>query len=201
MASERLLDSFTVSAWKRDLQSVFFWFLMATSGTLFVATWDNTVGWIRWPWLLFWLELVVLARIDWKSLRVPNLISIPSAFVFVSLGFIGGHSMLVRTMLGAMVCSGLLLIMSILTKGRGMGMGDVKLFVTIGAMLGPVLGIESLLAASCLASLIGGLLMLFGKLRRSQPFPFVPYILAGVIFAQFFAPEINHWYMQHWINS
>ena len=59
-----------------------------------------------------------------------------------------------------------------------MGGGDFKLLALIGAWLGWQALLPVLLSASLVGSLVGGGLMLCGRVRRNQPLPFGPF-LAG----------------------
>lgn len=62
----------------------------------------------------------------------------------------------------------------------GMGFGDVKLLAAIGAFLGPVGAFETIVAASLLG-LIGGGLWLLATRRAGTPFGFGPAIALGAL--------------------
>jgi leader peptidase (prepilin peptidase)/N-methyltransferase len=131
---------------------------------------------------------------DIHSMKIPNRISMSGAVLFLALGIHVDGKAWLEAVFGALVCSGLLYIIHLFTRGRGMGMGDVKLYISIGALLGPVLGLESLIVASALASAGAGVLMVTGRLQRREPFAFVPYIFAGVVLVSYMAPSFNLWY-------
>lgn len=63
----------------------------------------------------------------------------------------------------------------------GLGFGDVKLLAMIGAVLGPVGVLETILAAS-VAGLALGLVWALAQRRWSAPFGFGPAIAAGALF-------------------
>ncbi len=169
--------------------------LAGTTGVLTVLTFSSVTGPMpRVTWLLFWSLLVMVTATDIHSMRIPNRISMSAAVLFLALSVRVDGKEWLAAVLGALVCSGLLYIIYLFTHGRGMGMGDVKLYISIGALLGPVLGLESLVVASALASAGAGLLMATGRLRRREPFAFVPYIFAGVVLVSYMAPTFNTWY-------
>lgn len=173
--------------------------LAISSGLLFYFTWEHTMHhvMVRICWLLFWLCLIMVTSTDLRTMRVPNRISLSAAILFTGFGLMGTVHAWQTTVLGIVCCAGLLLLVNLVTHGRGMGMGDVKLYITIGAMLGPVLGLESLIAASTIASTLGICLMAARRMRRGQPFAFVPYIFAGVAVTTFYGPSFNQWYLFH----
>ncbi|MNO17571.1 Type 4 prepilin-like proteins leader peptide-processing enzyme [compost metagenome] len=65
----------------------------------------------------------------------------------------------------------------------GMGMGDVKLMALLGWVLGVPHVILAFLIACTLGSIIGGGLMLTGRIARKQPVPFGPWLAAGALIA------------------
>lgn len=71
------------------------------------------------------------------------------------------------------------------TRGRAMGLGDVKLAPVLGALLGafgwgPAL--VGLMAAFAFGALIGVALICFGTADRKAKVPFGPYMLLGALF-------------------
>lgn len=78
----------------------------------------------------------------------------------------------------------------------GMGLGDVKLGLAIGAMLGPGMALLSLLFATGLGAGTG--LFLAARHKRDNlrlAVPFVPFMAAGAIFAMLFGNQFIGWYL------
>lgn len=72
-----------------------------------------------------------------------------------------------------------------------MGFGDVKL----AAVLGALLGWESLLVALLLAVLLGAVIGVIGRIAGGErTIPFGPYLVAGALIALFFGPQLIAWY-------
>lgn len=84
----------------------------------------------------------------------------------------------------------------ILTRGRGMGGGDLKLGVFIGLILGSPLSILGVLIAFILGSGMG--LVLVGSKKRNlqQTIPFGPFLSAGAVIALIWGNEIIDWYLK-----
>jgi prepilin peptidase CpaA len=107
-------------------------------------------------WLVSFV-LVEAAVIDGRSLRVPNWLT----YHFVIVGLLyafwrGGSVLLLSSLAGAGV--GLLTLLPLYAIG-GMGAGDVKLMVGVGAWIGPWLTLWAF-AASALAGGLMGLAMI-----------------------------------------
>ncbi len=83
----------------------------------------------------------------------------------------------------------------IITKGKGMGGGDVKL----GALMGLVLGFPGSLLALMLAFLSGAIfsigLIILGKKHFGQSIPFGPFLVLGSLIALFWGNKILDWYL------
>ena len=70
----------------------------------------------------------------------------------------------------------------------GMGLGDVKLLGMLGAVLGPLGVLDTILASSLVGLLLGGAWALAGE-ALGKPFGFAPAIALGAI-ATLFAPQL-----------
>lgn len=167
------------------------------TATTFAATCLWTPDWgARVAWWVFWLLLFSVVGTDLTSMRVPNVLSIPGACVTFLCAWLLGVQTWEMSLLGGIVCFlGLFSIHWV--SGGKMGMGDVKLYLSIGTMLGPAAGIETLVVASFAGSIIGGLMRWTGLLKRRQYMPFVPYIAIGVLVVTFFGQAIESWYLHH----
>jgi len=132
--------------------------------------------------------LMVLAAIDLDQKLLPDVITlplIPFALLTVIVGvdpLLAGKDLALGSAIAAGVGAPLLLLVTDRLFGGGLGMGDVKLSVSLGLML----GVSRLLAGFLLASIAGALvLVLLIALRRlslRSAVPFGPILIAaGVI--------------------
>jgi len=133
----------------------------------------------------FAVVLVVLSIIDLRTRRLPNRIVLPAAaFVLVAQIAIAPDRALEWT-LGAAGAFTFLLIAALINPA-GMGMGDVKLALLLGAALGwavaPALFIG--LAAASVAGLV--LIARGGWAARKTAIPLGPFLALGGIAALFF---------------
>jgi len=83
----------------------------------------------------------------------------------------------------------------ILTKGKGMGFGDVKLIAPIALLLGWPKILVGLFMAFVIGGIIGAALLIFGKKRVGQVIPFGPFIIIGAVLSLIWGDAIFSWYM------
>lgn len=138
--------------------------------------------------------LMILFVTDMTYMLIPNNILL---FFLPLLGIMRIISPLdpwYNAIIGGAVGYGLVAIIIILSRG-GMGAGDMKLLGVLGIVLGLGNVLLTFFIAALLGALIGGLMMLFKKLKRRQAIPFGPYIIVGAIFTYFYGDGVINWYL------
>jgi leader peptidase (prepilin peptidase)/N-methyltransferase len=83
------------------------------------------------------------------------------------------------TLLGSAGAGGTLMALHLVTRGRGMGLGDVKLAALIGALLGAVDAAIALGIAFVAGAAVGVSMILARRADRASEFRFAPYLAAG----------------------
>jgi len=136
----------------------------------------------RLPLAWFFIAvMIVIAFIDWELMIIPNKIVLPAAVIGLaaSVALDPGRWWVY---LAAAVGAALFLFILALIWPGGMGAGDVKLALFMGAVLGTMV-----IAAMFLAFLLGavvGLILIAGKLKtRKDAIPFGPYLALGSVLA------------------
>ena len=141
--------------------------------------------------IIFSCVLIVVSFIDIDLRIIPNVIVLP--FTIIGLGFniyINSEKwwMPIAFSLGAFT---FMLIINLIYP-KGMGMGDVKLSLMIGAFL-----VKSVIAGLFLGFLAGALFgigVIIKKKKMRQTIPFGPFISIGSIIALFWGNNILKWY-------
>jgi len=110
----------------------------------------------------------------------------------------GGDSWSALTFMGQALFNGAittlpLLAIYLLTKGRGMGFGDVKLSFSFGYILGLWEGLGGLYIGFVVGGIIGGLLLLFKLKSLKSKVAFGPFLLLGFYSMLFWQYEIMSW--------
>lgn len=103
------------------------------------------------PWLYPTIAVLVAstgAVTDLRSGRIPNKLTFPTILVGLA-----GHSLshglygALESVLGIVICAAVPGIVYKASQGNGIGGGDIKLFAALGALLGPMQGLEVELSA------------------------------------------------------
>jgi leader peptidase (prepilin peptidase)/N-methyltransferase len=124
--------------------------------------------------------LVVLSRHDLERRIIPNRIVVP-AWIAVVLAHLALHPHHWVEWLVGSFGAGLFFLAVVLAYPAGMGMGDVKLALLIGAALG--YAVVSALFLGTLAAGVVAAVMLFkeGSSARKRAIPLGPFLAAGAI--------------------
>ena len=130
----------------------------------------------------FCVVLVVLSAIDLTHRIVPNRIVLPAALVVLVAQTALEPSP--EWALGALGAAGFLFAAA-LAYPAGMGMGDVKLALLLGAMLGRTVSVG--LMVGMVAALVPSVALLarHGSAARKMGIPFAPFLAFGALVALF----------------
>jgi leader peptidase (prepilin peptidase)/N-methyltransferase len=111
------------------------------------------------------------------------------------LFFDAGWGELGGGLIGAAVISGLFYLIFVISKGKWIGFGDVKLAIVLGLLAGGALpALLVLFVASMLGTLLALPLVIAGKAGRKSHLPFGPMLIAGIIVVVLFGQAIIDWY-------
>ncbi|HEY0799175.1 MAG TPA: A24 family peptidase [Candidatus Baltobacteraceae bacterium] len=116
--------------------------------------------------------------IDARTGLIPNRITYPAFGAILLVALCTGT--LASAALGAAVVGGILGVLYIVTRKRGLGFGDVKLGACIGAGLGPITGVVALGTSFIAGGAVGAYLLLSGRAGRKDAIRFGPFLLVGV---------------------
>jgi len=140
----------------------------------------------------FCAALVAVSAIDIAHRIVPNRIVVPGAGLILAAQTAIHPSP--QWALGAFGASGFLFAAALLYPA-GMGMGDVKLALMLGAMLGRTTPVGMLIGM--FAALVPSVVLLarHGSAARKMGLPFAPYLAFGAVVALFAGHAILHGYL------
>jgi leader peptidase (prepilin peptidase)/N-methyltransferase len=141
----------------------------------------------------FCSALVAVSATDLEHRIVPNRVVVPAAVV-VLLAQTALHPS-VEWLVAGLAASGFLFAFA-LAYPKGMGMGDVKLALLLGVMLGRTVGIA--LMFGMFAALVPSLVLVarHGTARaRKMGIPFAPFLALGGVVALFFGQWLLHVYL------
>ena len=135
--------------------------------------------------------LVLSAVFDARYMILPDF----STYILIGLAFFGvvfDEKDIVPYLVSALGAAGFLGLLYLATKGKGMGLGDVKFAVFMGLFL----GWPKILVAFYLAFIVGagwGLgMMLLRRMKRKSLMPFGPFLIGATLVSWWWGEEI--WY-------
>jgi leader peptidase (prepilin peptidase)/N-methyltransferase len=139
----------------------------------------------------FCLVLVAVSATDIELGIIPNRIVLPAAVVILAAQTAIHPSP--QWALGALAASGFLFAAALMAP-RGMGMGDVKLALVLGAMLGKTVAVAMLLGlfAAMVPAIV--LFIRLGVGARKVKLPFGPFLAIGAVVCLFAGHPILHAY-------
>ena len=136
--------------------------------------------------------LVVLSMIDVNERIVPNRVVVPAAgCVLVARTALDPS---VKWLAWALLAAGILLLAG-LANPTGLGMGDVKLALFLGAMLGPTVTVAVVLGLIAVVVPAAVLASRHGMSARKAGVPFVPFLSLGALVALFLGNAIADAYV------
>lgn len=142
----------------------------------------------------FSLTLVAVAAIDVEHRIIPNRIVVPAAAIVLAAQTALKPSP--EWAIAAFGASGFLLLAA-LVYPAGMGMGDVKLALLLGAMLGRTVPVAVLLGM--LTALVPAVVLFarHGTAARKMGVPLGPFLALGAVVALFAGHPLLHLYLHH----
>jgi leader peptidase (prepilin peptidase) / N-methyltransferase len=162
--------------WRYPLVEAVTALLIGGSVLKYGISWQAAVG------AFFCAALVAVSATDVERFVIPNKVVLPAAAVVLAAQTLLHPS--VEWTVGAFGASGFLFLAA-LAYPAGMGMGDVKLALLLGAMLGRTAPVA--LMIGMIAALVPSIVLLVrhGSAARKMRIPFGPFLALGGVIALF----------------
>ncbi|MFP3726423.1 prepilin peptidase [Priestia filamentosa] len=136
--------------------------------------------------------LVIITVSDISTQLIPDKILLTFGIVLIPLSLYTGVVTWKTALLGLAVAFGINLFMLLISKGKGIGGGDIKLFL----LLGIILGWKMFLTLFLLSVVIGVFVGIGFKLTKGvKEFPFGPSIALATLIVIFYGNAILNWYL------
>ena len=137
--------------------------------------------------------LIVISMIDFRTYEIPfgcNLVILALGAVRLILDLPHWYSYVI----GFFTVSGIFMIIYWITRGNGIGGGDIKLMAAAGFLL----GWKEILLALVIGSVAGSVihLILMKVQKKDRVLAFGPYLALGIFFAMLYGNAIITWYLR-----
>ena len=162
--------------------------------TLFVYVRGVPVSMFEYAHLVLLLGFVLLALFDYKYLILPDVVMLPMvAVVLIYHSIVGG---ILYNLEVGFLSSLLFAILYVVSQGRWVGFGDVKLSFLVGLAFGYPFGILVLVAAIWAAALVGIVLLASqrGTVKTALPFGSFLAATSSIYIIYFYVFQTFRWY-------
>ena len=135
--------------------------------------------------------LITLSVIDFRTYEIPlgiNLFILALGLIRVVLDY----KNFLNYLIGFLCVSGFLYLLFIITKGRGIGGGDIKLMAVSGLMIGWKCNILALALGCIIGSVIHLIRMKISK--EDHVLALGPYLSVGIMIAALWGSDFLQWY-------
>ncbi len=136
-------------------------------------------------------SLIVVFFTDLKYGIIPDKIIYPAIVISLLFIILNTKYLILNTSLSALGAFLFFLLLFLITRGRGMGFGDVKLVFLMGLFLGFPKIIIALYLAFLTGALVSIILVIWGKKKlKGGTVPFGPFLVLGTLISFFFGNQV-----------
>jgi len=141
------------------------------------------------------LFLILIFVYDLKHYIIPDKVIYPAIAIALIYNLILNSQFIIHNSISAFGAAAFFLAIVLISRGKWMGVGDIKLALLIGLLLGYPKALLALFLAFLIGAIIGlGLIILKKKTIKSE-LPFGPFLILGIYLALFFGEKIINWYL------
>lgn len=153
-------------------------------------------------WLISSVGLLALLVYDYRWMLLPNKIIYPTLTVAVAgnvlylLTATDKMDFFLNWGISVLIASGIFLVLFMVSSGRWIGYGDVRLGLITGTLLhSPSKSLIMIFLASILGTLFVIPTLITGSKKISQRLPFGPFLITSTFICLLFGDSINNWYL------
>ena len=152
-------------------------------------------------WLVMVVLLVALAAFDARWMILPDKLMLPlgvvaAVYTAAAAWQTGSWPVLTGAVGSAVVAGGGFMLLTVVSRGRAMGGGDIKLAFVMGLMLGVQATALAMLVAFNVAAAVGIGLIAAKRRRRRDQIPFGPFLVFGTVVAFLWGRHVIDWYLR-----
>ncbi len=153
---------------------------------------------LTWQALFYCLNVVFLVLIgvyDWLHKEIPDRFSLPAIVIALFGSLLVFKLSWLTILMGGLVGFGFFGLQFLLSRGKWIGGGDLRLGLLMGVMLGWGQLLVALFLAYIIGSIVGLYLLARKKHRMKSQIAFGPFLAIGTLIALFWGQEIINWYL------
>ncbi len=153
-------------------------------------------------WLMVGLLLIAILVTDYLYLLIPDALTgaLLGLTIIYRVALVLAGVMQLKDLgfavMGMVLAVALFGSLWLITKGKGMGFGDVKLIAPLSLLVGWPEVIVLVFAACVIGAVVGLALIALKKHKFGQVIPFGPFLVLGTALTLIWGGELLHWYLQ-----
>jgi prepilin signal peptidase PulO-like enzyme (type II secretory pathway) len=166
-----------------------------TSGAFLLIWFKYGQSWQTLLYSLYASLLILMGSIDLEHQKIPNILVYPAigiGLIMIPLLHLSTPWMMLA---GGLLGFGVLFLIAVIAPGA-MGMGDVKLVLFLGIILGFPDIVLTLFLAFVTGGLIAGFLLALKKLGKKDTIAFGPFLALAGIITLLYGSQILDWWLR-----
>lgn len=150
--------------------------------------------------IIWFLTLIFLYDLKYQEI-LDRFTLIPAGILFIGILIFQFFNLSIfpsvaSMLVGAGIASGFFLAQFLISKGRWIGGGDIRLGVLMGVILGWKLTILALFLAYIIGAVIGIILLIFSKKKFDSQIAFGTFLTVATFICMFWGDGILNWYFR-----
>jgi len=174
----------------------------ALTGILFVLTFYYSLVWqsfslVNLVYYLFILcTLIVVFVIDLKFSLIPTTFVFAASLLALlrNYFYLNSYDFVIGVVSAFGIAASFLAVVFV-TRGRGMGTGDIPLVFLLALFLGWPNNLAAVFLAFVAGAVVSLALLFAGKKKFGQTIPFGPFLIAGAVAVFFWGERLISWYL------
>lgn len=159
----------------------------------------SQAGILSFAYLIFWFFLIsiliIVAVIDFKFSLIPTtFVFFASLVALIFIYITRTPANFIENVLAAFASALFFLLIVVLTRGRGMGQGDIVLAFLMGIVLGFAGTFAALFLGFTSGAAVAIFLLLTGRKKLGQTVPFAPFLVFGFLTSLFWGKQLIDFY-------
>ena len=165
---------------------------------IFLATFDFGGLLPYLSFLVFSCFLIIIFVYDLKHYLILDRISLPAFAIALFLNLLNGEAFS-NLIIASLLVAGFFLLQFLISKGKWIGGGDIRLGLVIGAMLGWPRVLMALFLGYLIGSVVGLFLIITKKKQWQSQLPLGTFLALAALITLLWGNQIIFWYLNRFI--
>lgn len=166
---------------------------------LYFAPIDMYQWFLLVTWCVITVLLVAAFVYDLRWMLLPDKFTLPVVAIAILLLVVQatqyGIASIYSQLIATLIFAGFYLAIWVLSKGKLLGGGDIRLALLMGLLLSVPQLLVAVFIAYTVGALVGVLLIALKLKKRTDAVPLAPFLIFGLYFGLFFGNQISGWYL------